>query len=195
MAKGDAKGDPLKSYTILMTLLVIVMAVLYFMIDGTRKDYAEANARLERDMTGQGLRRTSSGRPQTIPELAYEVERFAHTYEQAGDTGGGGISTDMMARVTTAARLKMTYDSRENREKSGNYETVKRKFEFESMSGGKPAIWQLLTLMYNIESRGRYRVSEVTWQVADENDNPTAPFDRIKKPRIEVSLRGPIRSE
>ncbi len=187
-------GDSLKSYTIVMALLVVVMGGLCFTIDGTRRAYAEANARLERDMTGKGLPRTTR-RPQTIPDLAYEVERFAHTYEQAGDSGSGHISTDMMARVTTAARLKMTYDSRENSEKSGNYETVKRKFEFESMSGGKPAIWQLLTLMYNIESRGRYRVSEVSWQVADENDNPTAPYDRIRKPRIEVSLRGPIRSE
>ena len=62
------------------------------------------------------------------------------------------------------------------------------------MSGGPLEVWRLLTLLYNIESRGRYRVSEVGWEVADRKDNLEPPFDRVKRSRIEVALRGPILS-
>ena len=73
----------------------------------------------------------------------------------------------------------------------GTYETVSQRFEYKSMSGGLPTIWQLLDLSWRIEARGRYRVSEISWQAADKKDNPQAPFDLIRKPQIEVSLRVP----
>ncbi len=196
--------DPLKMYTVVMALLVVVMGVLWYVIDGKRKTYAKANVRAEQLMTGKGLR--SSGlddTPKTIPDLALAVERLSYTYEQA--TGGGGIdrkgnrhiSQEMMESVAVAAGLNQTGSSGERRTPNNarGFETLTQNFDYESMSGGPLEVWRLLTLLYNIESRGRYRVSEVGWEVADPKDNALkGPSDRVKRSRIEVALRGPILS-
>jgi hypothetical protein len=200
MARGEEKkaGDPLKSYTIVMTLLVLVMAVLYFMIDGKRKDYALANAKLRTALTGEGLRARDIGddldRPRTIPDLAYAVEGLAKTAEEASGGEGlrGHISNDMMDRVAARAQLRQIGGGAERLDPHGKYETVTKTFDYESLAGGPPALPNLLTLLYDIEVGGRYRVSRVTWEVAEPTDQPTdGPRYLIKKPRIEVSLRGP----
>ncbi|MHC5011556.1 MAG: hypothetical protein ACYTG6_11505 [Planctomycetota bacterium] len=197
MAKGNDKkpGDAVKSYTLVMTLLVVVMAVLYFVLDGARSRYAEANTRLERDMTGRGLPRSIDGPPRALPDLAYAVEQLARTYSDASGGGGldRGIPAEMMRTVATSAGLRQVYASGERNEPGRNWETIHQKFEYEAFAGGNPEIWRLLTLLYNIESRGRYRASEVRWQMADPADDAQAPFDLIKKPNIQVSLRGPKR--
>ena len=53
-ARKDKEGDALKLYTIFMGLLVVVMAVLYFIIDGVRKDFVVANAEVDRYMRVEG---------------------------------------------------------------------------------------------------------------------------------------------
>jgi hypothetical protein len=189
-------------YTVVMAVLVVVMAVLWFVIDGKRKTYAQANARAEQLMTGKGMR--SGGQadePVTIPDLALAVERLSYTYDQA--TGGGGIdkggrhiSQEMMETVAVAAGLHQAGSSgeRPTPNRARGYETVSQSFDYESMSGGPLEVWRLLTLLYNIESRGRYRVSEVGWEVAEGKDSIEPPFDKVKRSRIEVALRGPILS-
>ena len=195
MARKKKEGDPLKMYVGTMFLLVLVMAGLYFMIQKTRKEYEEANKRFQGLMRFEGNSRDTGGTPSSVPDLAWEVESLAQTFREA--SGGAGLSNSiprqMMATVATQSKLKQNYASGETTVKGGGgtYETVSQRFEYTSLSGGPPAIWQLLDLVWRIEARGRYRVSEVDWQVADKKDNPTEPFDLIKNPQIEVSLRVP----
>lgn len=196
MARGPRKeGDPLKMYTLVMAVLVVVMAVLYFIIDAKRAEYEAANVRAERDMTGKGMPSTLDEGPRTIPDLALAVERLSSTYRQAsGGVGLGHISQALMDQYATNVRLRQIYASRERAtpNQQGRYETVTQNFEYESMTGGPPEVSRVLGLLYNVESQGRYRVSELTWSVADSKANPTTPFDKVKKPKITVALRGPI---
>lgn len=198
------EGDPLKMYTLVMTLLVVVMAVLYFVIDGQREEYAAANVRAERYMTGKGLCLGPGelGEPRTVPDLAVQIERLSKAYAQAsGGTGPlTGIPQAMMTQAATAAGLKQVYGSAEREQKNragrgGGYRTVTQNFEYEDESGGPPPLWKLLELLYRIESRGRFRVSEVSWTIADEAENSQEPYARVKQPRITVALRGPLLSE
>lgn len=190
------EGDPLKLFTLVMALLVVVMAVLWFVIDGRREDFAMANVGLERMMGFQGGSRDPERAPASIPDLAWEVESLANAYNQA--SGGGGldrsIPREMMDAVASTARLKQSYGSGERRVKGGggSYETISQNFEYKSESDDPPEIWRLLRLVWEVESRGRFRVSELTWQVADKKDNSAPPFDRIKNPQIRVSLRVPV---
>lgn len=198
MAKKEKRkkdGDPLKMYSVTMLLLVLVMGGLYFMIERTRKDYEKANKRLQGLMRFEGNSRDTERTPSTIPDLAWEVESLAETFRTA--SGGAGLGRDipsqMMRAVATKSQLRQSYASGETTVKGGGgtYETVSKRFEYKSQSGGPPAIWQLLDLVWRIEARGRYRVSQIDWQVAEKKDNPQEPFDRIKNPQIEVSLRIP----
>ena len=197
MARRSSKeADPLKMYTVVMALLVVVMAVLYFIIDNKRKSYVEANASAEKLLTGKGSRRGLDDKPKSILDLSLAVERLSFTWEQASPGGGGldgHISQQMMESVAVAAGLHQFHSSGEHQEKGpgGRYETTSQDFDYEALGGGSPEVWRLITLMWNIESRGRYRVSEVNWEVADSSDNPDPPFDRVKRPRVEVSLRRP----
>lgn len=200
--KAGREGDPLKMYTAVMALLVVVMGVLWIVIDNKREKYEQANTRAEQLMTGKGLRiRGLDDSPRTIPDLALAVERLSYTYDLA--TGGGGfdaggrhVSQEMMETVALAAGLNQVGSSgeRSTPNRARGYETVTQSFDYESMSGGPLEVWRLLTLLYNIESRGRYRVSEASWEVADPKDDVEAPYDRVKRSRIEVALRGPILS-
>ena len=105
----------------------------------------------------------------------------------------------MMDSIATNARLHQTHASGESTTKGGggSYETRKQRFEYDRIGGKPPYIWQLLDLAWNIEyrSRGRYRVSEISWQVVDPKDDPEPPFDLIKRAKIEVSLRVPAVSQ
>lgn len=199
MARGARKeGDPLKMYTIVMALLVVVMTVLYLFIDGQRAEYEKANVRAERLMTGKGQRITIDDKPRTIPDMALAVERLSFTYEQAAggtDMGGRNISTARMASWAKVVGLRQVYASRERSEPNRNkgYETITQNFEYEAEAGGDPEVWRVLSLLYNIESQSRYRVSEVSWGVSDQKTNPTPPFDKVKKPRVTVALRLPMK--
>jgi hypothetical protein len=198
MAKGEKKkeGDPLKMYCTTMALLVVVMAVLYFVIENTRKNYETSNEQLVGMMRFEGKERAAERPPSTIPDLSWEVESLAETFKSA--SGGSGLGNtvprQMMETVATKAGLKQSYASGESTVKGGGgtYETVSQRFEYTSPTGDLPRIWQLLDLVWNIESRGRYRVSQIDWNVAEVKDNAAAPFDKIKNPQIEVSLRVPL---
>lgn len=195
MAGGERKeGDALKMYTVVMGLLVVVMAVLYFVIDARRDEYAQANAEAERWMTGKGQRLTLDDTPQTYPDLALEVERLSASFSEA--SGGSGlsrnISQEIMERAATAAGLRIKYASRERNtpNNAGRYVTISVRYDFGAQSGEDVVeIWRVLTLLYNIEVTSRYRVSEVTWQVADPNEDPDPPYDLVKRVQLEVSLR------
>ena len=201
MAKGgkDKEGDALKLYTIFMSLLVLVMAVLWFIIDGVRKDFVAANAQLEKFMVVEGEDRDPEDQPSSIPDLAWEVDTLSKRYRRASGGGaiGRSIPASMMENVATSVKLEQTYASGERSPREGDYMTVYQKFEFTGMGGTLPTQSQLLSLLWNIESRGegRYRVTEVSWKAADKKDNPTSPFDKIKKPQITVSLRVPVLDE
>ena len=195
----DKDGDALKLYTIFMGLLVLVMAVLFFIIDGVRKEFEAANVEVAKFLEVEGEDRDPEELPTTIPDLAWEVDTLSKRYRRASGGGaiGRSIPTAMMEKVATQARLEQTYASGERSPKSGDYMTISQDFEFTGMGGIPATQGQLLTLLWNIESRGegRYRVTEVSWQVAEPKENPAAPFDKIRKPRIRVSLRVPILDE
>ncbi len=197
MAGGKAKeGDALKMYTIAMMFLVIVMGVLYFVIDGKRKKFEAANVIVERMMTSPPRRPGDDNKPRSFQQLAIAVERLANDYQEA--TGGEGvdrghISTAFMEQVATNAGLKGLRFGRERSTPGGggSYETVTMRIDYESMAGGAPTVWQLLRLMFLIETRRLYRVSEMQWQMVDAAENPDPPYDRIKNPQVEVALRYP----
>ena len=201
MAGGGGKeGDALKMYTIAMAFLVIVMGVLYFVIDGKRKAYEEANVRVQRAMTSPARRADDDNKPRSFQQLAVAVERLANDYQDA--TGGEGvdrghISTAFMAQVATNAGLTGRRSGRERPTPGGgvSYEPVTMRSDYESMAGGAPTVWQLLRLMYNIETRRLYRVSEMQWQVVDAKEDQEAPYDLIKNPQVEVALRYPTLGE
>ena len=197
MASDERKdGDALKMYTVVMSILVVVMGILYFVIDGKRKEYEEANTRVEKLMRSPPVRPDADTKPRSYPQLALAVERLANDYQDA--TGGEGvdrghISTTFMSLMATNALLK---ELRFGRERSttgggGSYETVTMRIDYESMAGGAPRVWQLLNLLFRIETRRLYRVSEMAWQVVDAKENPDPPYDMIKNPTVEVALRYP----
>jgi hypothetical protein len=198
-AKAPKKdGDPLKMYTLVMAFLVVLMGGLYLYIDSTRKAYREANTKLTALMRFEGETRDPDITPTTIPDLAWEIESLADTSKQAGGAQKN-ISRTMMDSIATNARLHQTHASGESTTKGGggSYETRKQRFEYDRIGGKPPYVWQLLDLAWNIEhrSRGRYRVSEISWQVVDRKDDPEPPFDLIKRAKIEVSLRVPAISQ
>ena len=193
---GKKEGDPLRMYTLVMGVLVVVMAVLYFVIDGKRQDYAAANARAEQFMTGKGLRPSTSETPQTIPDLALAVERLAVTFGQAAGTTGleRAISRELMDTQAQRVRLRNKGAGRERSEpnRARKYVTISNTFDYGALDETDVvAVWQVLGLLYNIESQTRYRVGELSWQVAEEAENPTEPFDKVKRVQIQVALRGP----
>ena len=201
MAKSgnDKDADALKLYTIFMALLVLVMAVLYFIIDGVRKDFVKANAEVKRFMDVEGEDRDPDDEPWTIPDLAWEVDTLSKRYRRASGGGaiGRSIPTSMMKTIATAVKLEQTYASGERSPRTGDYMTISQKFEYTGLGGNPPTQAQLMSMLWNIESRGegRYRVTEVNWEVADKKENPVAPFNKIRKPQITVALRVPVLDE
>jgi hypothetical protein len=201
MPRGEKKeGDPLRMYTLVMGVLVVVMGVLYFVIDAKRKDYAAANAAAEQYMTGKGLRPSSSETPQTIPDLALAVERLSVTFGQAAGATGleRAISRELMDTQAQRVGLRQKGAGRERMEpnRARKYVTISNTFDYGAPDGGDVvAVWQVLGLLYNIESQTRYRVSELSWQVAEETENPEPPFDRVKRVQIQVALRAPALEE
>lgn len=197
-AKRDKKeGDSLKLYTTVMGVLVLFMGGLYFYINGVREDYAAGNVRLEALMTGKGLPLTFDDRPQTIPALALEVEKYSLTYAEAG-TDELTIPAQYMNNLITRSKLRQIRAGQEVRTGGGggSYMTVSQDFELDSMTGGPVALWQLLHLVHAVEAqRWRYKVSELRWRVADENDNAQRPYDKIRSPLITVAIRGAIREQ
>jgi len=176
----------------------VVMAGLLWYIDNKRKDFEAANVRVERYLTGKGLPRQKDGRPQKFAQLALAVERLSKDLADAtGGEGmdGGHISKAFLEQQATNSGLRQVYASRERSTPGGRgkYETLTSRIDYDAEVEGDPIyIWQLLRLMYLIESQRRlYRVSEVDWSVADRKVNPETPYDRIKKTQIEVALRFP----
>jgi hypothetical protein len=193
----NEKGmDPLKAYCIVLGLLIGFLGFLYFKFAGERADYEAANARAEPLLTGKGMAKASDGRPLVIPELAYDVERFVATYRDTAKEGpgavGGGIPQTMMAKVETDAGVEEERALREqvDEKKDRGYKTITQQFDYKPTN-----LQRLLALAYNIEGRGRYRVSDIRWQLAEPKDNSEPPFNRISKPMIKVSVRSAIAKE
>ena len=190
---GEKGMDPLKAYCIVLGLLIGFLGFLYFKFSGERSDYETANARAEGLLTGKGMGRTttSTGTPVVIPDLAYQVEQFVATYRDAAKEGpiGPGIPATMMAKLETEVGVEEERALREITEEKRDrgYKTTTQQFDFKPTN-----LQRLLALAYNIEGRGRYRVSDIRWQLADPRDNSEPPFNKINKPSIKVSVRTAI---
>jgi hypothetical protein len=186
--------DPLKAYCLVLGFLVIVLGVLWIKIGGDREDYEAANARAEQLLTGKGLVRQQDGPPVAIPALAYEVEQYVETYKASAGEGGGdvsGIPLEMMRLHATNAGMKQIYvgSGQIDPHKAAGYETRSNDFEYDPTT-----IRNLMALVFNVENRGRYRVSEIAWKLQEPKDNP-APHWHIAKPKIKVAVRTPIQRE
>ncbi len=185
--------DPIKAYCLVLGFLVLVLGILWLKIGSDRADYQAANERAQRLLTGKGLSRLPDGSPTTIPDIAYEVERYVETYKATTGEGGtvAGIPLEMMK--TNASAVGMDQITAGNLQVDANrnagYETRTSDFEYKNTT-----LNRLLLLVYNVEQRGRYRVQEINWRLADPKDNP-APFWSIVKPRIKVAVRTPIQRE
>jgi hypothetical protein len=182
--------DPLKAYCLVLAVLVLVLGFFYLKISGERADYESANAVAERLLTARPSEEEDE-EPYSIPSLAWQMERYVASYKEAAGGGGGlqeGIPAQMMTLMETEAGVTPERALREVSEtKVKNRTTVKtitQQFDYKSTT-----LRNLLTLSYNIESRGRYRVSDIRWQLADPKENSQPPFHMISKPSIKVAVR------
>jgi hypothetical protein len=186
-------GDPLKAYCyVLGFLLLFLLGIWWFKIRVERDAYAAANVRAEQYLTGKGLRKSPDDEPVTIPDIAYNVEKFVETYKSSLSDGGNapGIPLELVSKMASNAGMTQDGVQTERTEQNVNagYETRSRVFDYKTPVNLK----NLLTLVYNIETRGRYRVNEIRWQIADKKDNSAPPFHAITKPVIKVAVRTPI---
>ena len=194
MAKEEVhsgSGDHLKYYCIVFGILVIVIGVVALTQRSTLEDYRLANKQSYALLMEQGT--TSDGRPRALGDLAVEVEKFVKGFEQSsGGDASEGISTSRMKEAEFAVQLEHTYAGPENKEpnRGKGYETTSREFTF-----GDATLEQLVKLIWNIESWGRYRVFEVRWKLAEKKENSEPPFNRITKPVIKVGFRTPLTRE
>jgi hypothetical protein len=186
--------DPLKAYCIVLGLLIGFLGFLYFKFSGERSDYQSANSRAEGLVTGKGMVRASDGRSLVIPEIAYDVERLVATYRDTAKEGpiGANIPQTMMTKLETEAGIEEERAGREqvDEKKEQGYRTVTQQFDYKPTN-----LQRLLVLCYNIETRGRYRVSDIRWQLAESKENSEPPFNRIAKPVIKVAVRTAIQKE
>jgi hypothetical protein len=185
--KETREADPLKYYCVIFLVIVAALAVMYFKIEGDRKAYIAASASAQRALTVTGAR-TSAGRPEDLPTLAFEVEQYLTALQEAGgaEAGDSQISFDKMTQLALKAGLNATgtgNPSVEARTGSG-YSTTTQRFDYDAAS-----LSQLVTHIYNIEQQTRYRVTSVRWRLRPEKDNATPPFNQIEKFSIEVSVR------
>lgn len=185
-------GDHLKYYCIVFGILVIVIGVVALTQRGALEEYRAANKQAHSLLTAQGT--TSDGRPRAVGDLAVEVEKFVKGFEQS--SGGGssdeGISSVRMKEAEFAVQLEHNYAGPVNKEpnRGKGYLTTSREFTFNNAT-----LEQLVKLVWNIESWGRYRVFEVRWRLTDKKENSEPPFNRISKPVIKVGFRTPITRE
>lgn len=195
-APGSNDGDWLKYYCIVFGLLILVVGVLYFKINGDLEDYRVANKRAERDITGKGMavKRDRDDNPTVMNDIATEVWQYVSAFRDAGGTSGGSdISDALMASAAGEAQMTQTFASsvRIDKVASKNYQTIYRDFQYQACT-----LEQLIALMWNIENQNpRLRVEDVTWNLADSKVNSEPPYNRITKPKIRVSFREPITSD
>jgi hypothetical protein len=199
--KDDAatkKGmDPLKAYCLVLGFLVLVLGYLWIRIGGTRDDYAAANERAEQFLTGKGLTRRAEDPPPSIPDLAYEVEKYVETYKAAaGESGGNvtpGIPLEMMRNYATSLGMKEVHTGSGgvDVDKGAGHETRSTDFEYDATT-----LNRLLALVFNVEHKGRYRVSDISWRLGDPNkENSSPPYWFIARPKIKVAVRTPIQRD
>ena len=129
------------------------------------------------------------GNPTTIPGLALQVHQYVGAYKDAMAGSKGGIPTGEMDKAATKVNMSRVYASnvKKDPQRTKNFQTISRDFTYAPCT-----LEQLVALMYNIESRGRLRVFEVRWQLADKKLNNEPPFHKIGKPVIKVGMREPL---
>lgn len=188
---AEKKGmDPVKAYCLVLGFLVVVLGYLCFSIRGTRQDYATANERAESLLTGKGLTSTD-GRPSSIPDIAYEVEKYVKTYKATAPEGAGttGIPIELMRRMSTAVNMEWETANveRVDTNRARKFETRSRQFDYKAAT-----LAQIINLVWNIENNGRFRVNEIRWQLGDKKENAAPPFHRVPRPSVKVAVRTPI---
>ena len=186
----SSKGDHLKYYCIVFSILVIVILVVAIQQRNALDRYKRASIQAKGLLTAQG--RTSRGRPRGIGDLAIEVEKFVKGYRESvgeDDESGEGISVKRMERAEMSVAMKNIYASPEQDDpnQSKGYRTRSREFTY-----GPCNLDQFTKLVWNIENWGRYRVYELRWKLADKNENSQPPYNRITKPVIRVGYRQPL---
>jgi hypothetical protein len=190
MSDLPGKSDHLKYFCVVFAILVVVVLVLGMKQRSELDDYRTSTAQARRLLMATGV--DSRGRPQGIGALAVEVEKFVKGYKESvgGDTDeGDGISVKRMERAEMSVNMKNVYASREQDDRHPNkgYRTRSREFSY-----GPCNLDQLAKLVWNIENLGRYRVYEIRWKLADENENSSPPFNKVNKPVIRVGVRLPM---
>lgn len=187
------RGDHLKYYCIVFGILVVVIAVVAIQQKGKLEDYRLANSQARAALKAKGT--TPDGRPRGIGDLAVEVEKFVQGYKAslggAGTEGGDGISTRMITKAGGVDGANMRYQfagtEQDDPNRSKGFRTRSREFTY-----GLSTLDQLVTLAWNIEALGRYRVFEIRWKLADKKINSEPPFFKVNKPVIRVGYRSPL---
>lgn len=186
-------GDPLKYYCIVFGLLILVVGFVYFKLQGQLEDYKLANRKAGQYLTGKGLADVDGrGRPNKLSELALGVDRMVKGYAQSigtSESGDSGISQKTMDAAQRSAQVTMFRSGREtiDENKAQGYVDISKEFVYEETT-----LKNLIALTFNVEELGRYRVTEIRWQLRDENKNSTAPFWFIQRPSIRVAFRKPL---
>lgn len=193
MAKNDPKDtDWMKYFCFIFGALIVVVGVIYFKYRSERQTYETDTLLADKLITGKGMRlRDSNEVPTTVPGLAVEVHQYVSAYRKAVGGSEGGIPMTEMKNAATNANMRLITSSqiRTDEVRSKNYQTISRDFTYDSCT-----LEQLVTLMFNIESKGRLRVFEVRWQLEDDKLNADPPHHKIRKPVIKVGIREPLAS-
>jgi hypothetical protein len=185
-----AKGDPLKWYCIIFSVMIVLLAVLYVKRRGDCKDLEAANAQGRIWFNADLPRNATDDRANDIPGLAFEVEQLVEAYVEAGGEEASSISETKMKHFATRAGMTEFKLGPELNDpnKGRGYTTLTRSFEY------MPATLEnLVALCTNVDKSGRYRVVELSWQLLSKADgNAAAPFHKIARPYIKVALRKAI---
>ena len=191
MAKRPpGETDWMKYFCFIFGALVLVVGFMYFKASGDRKEYEKANVLAEKLVTGEGLpERDSRGVPNKIPDLAVEVNQYVNAYKDVMGGAKDGVSQTEMSAAATGVNMSQIHASpvRVDEVRSKNYQTISRDFTYAPCT-----LEQLVALMYNVEAKGRLRVFEVRWQLAETKQNSEAPFHKLRKPVIKVGMREPL---
>ena len=197
MTDAKKSGDPLKYYCIVFALLIVVVGFVWFKLRGQLRDFKAANVYAEKLLTGKGLPEFDSReRPNRLDALALSVDNMVKGYAEAVGGGGDGTGDSSTIQLTALRRAEDTAKVAVKR--SGNEQRAENKPKgyldvWVENNYEETTLENLITLVYNIEEVGRYRVTDLRWQLR-EKGNTEPPFTLIQRPTVRIGFRRPLTS-
>jgi hypothetical protein len=184
---GRPGMDPLKAYCWIFLALVVALGVYYIKTRNSRRAIQAANKTAEGWFTEST--NTTYDRPNDIPSIAFEVERYADAFEASGGETENVISLAKMDALATQSRMRRSGNrSAPPEPNSRGYQTITESYDYDP-----DTLDHLIILAFNVESTTRYRVMEMDWALLPEKENNQMPFHRIGRSSLKVAFRTALR--